>query len=44
MINKYVEFEKWLLETFEEQFDDRNVNHLTKQAIFIAGWEARDRL
>lgn len=42
MTNKYVEFERWLLETFNEKFDKSNIDHLTKQAIFIAGWDARD--
>ncbi len=40
MTNKYVEFDRWLLDTFEETFDETNVDHLTKQAIFMAGWNA----
>ena len=33
-------FAKYLLETFEEEFDASNIDHLTKLAIFEAGYEA----
>jgi hypothetical protein len=33
-------FVKYLLETFEEVYDPNSIDHLTKEAIFVAGWEA----
>lgn len=33
-------FVKYLLDTFEEVYDPNSIDHLTKEAIFRAGWEA----
>ena len=35
-------FQKYLKATFEEDFEMGNVEHLTKYAIFEAGWNAND--
>jgi hypothetical protein len=34
-------FESYLRDTFEVEYDPTSVDHLTKQAIFEAGWDAR---
>lgn len=35
------EFRKYLEETFGEQYDPQDVQHLTYLGIFESGWDAR---
>ena len=44
MTNSFHEFIKYLNDTFGEEFDDCNIDHLTKLALFEAGWDANNPL